>query len=250
MPTTSPFGGAGAGGYTPSLPTAQQPSPKQMISDPYNLTRSLPAPSFESPFDQNGKLLSQFNTLPETENRLGGIQLNKNPLQNLESYATGTGDSPWAAAQLAALNQQTGQAQGQVGQMVQGATDSARDTLASHGGLTTGAAENLARNQQNNLVTGRQNVVGQNISGALGIRAQDAANRLGVAENLPGQEVQSTQPDLQKASIWGQAAQGTANNGLAGLGALNTFNQQLYENQIKDEAGKTEAMAMGNKGKK
>lgn len=247
--TTSPFGGAGAGGYTPSPLPPQQGTPKQMFNqyDPYP---SPKAPSFESPFDANGKLLSQFNTLPETENRLSGIQLNKGPLEFLENYATGTGDSPWAQAQLAALNQQTGQAQGQIGQVVQGATDSARDSLATHGGLTTGAAENLARNQQNNLVTGRQNVVGQNITGSLGIRAQDAANRLGVAANLPGQEVQATQPELQKQSLWGQAAQSTANNGLAGVGALNQFNQGLYENQIKDEAGKAEANAYANKGKK
>ncbi len=174
---------------------------------------------------------------------------------------TAPGTSPWAQAQLQNIDQQGAIAEGNAGASAQGAATGAMDTLASRGGLSTGAAANLAKNQAANTVNARQGVQGQIMSGKQGVLSTDAQNQLGVLENLPGQEVQALQPALQEQSLWQAAAGQNAgldqatnaanqNAALSGLNAKNTFAQTNYTNQLQNQAATQESQAYQNAGKK
>lgn len=241
-------------------------------------------PTFLSNLNTDGSLKPQYqlNAQPdvqfqgymdqENSNLAGLPQLNNQPLQNLESFASGSGDSPWATAQLQALQQSQGQAQGAAKANAQSGNTAAEDAMASRGGLNTGAMENLARNSANQSTLAGNQVVGQGLAQQGQIRSQDEQNRLGVAENLPGQEVQALQPALQEQSLWQQAAaqnqsqqqqldeqqqqyktgvdQYNIGNAEGGLNAQNNFNLTNYQNQVATQAGSEQAAAQANKGKK
>jgi hypothetical protein len=224
-------------------------------------------PTFLSDLNPDGSLQSQYSVannsyMPQEEQQLGNIpQLNGQPLTNLENYATSGSNNPWVQAQQAAQVQQQGQAMGQAGSQAQSSNTAAEDALASHGGLNTGAMENLARNAANNSTMAGQGVIGQGLQQQGQIQTQNAQNELGVSENLPGQEVQALQPALQEQSLWQNAASQNQNAGnqvnefntqaaLGGLNAQNQFNLTNYQNQVATQAGNEQATAQSNSGKK
>lgn len=244
-------------------------------------TPSMPA--FMSNIDKNGYLKDQYrlqqegpvqfqDTMPETNARLGGINLNSDALNALRDYGTSTGDSPWAKAQLGQLETAQGKAMGDAAKTAASSGAAAQDTLASRGGMSSGARENLARNSSNNAMMNTQGVIGQGLQQKGAIRSQDESNRLGVLQNLPGQEVQALQPELQKQSLWQQAAgqnqaakqnldtqqqayrtnvnQTNLGSAIGGLNAQNNFNLEGYKNQLATQAGTEQAKAQENRGKK
>lgn len=241
---------------------------------PQFLSNLNPDGSLKSDYTLNAQPDVQFQGYMDQENsNLAGLpQLNNQPLQNLESFASGSGDSPWATAQLNALQQSQGQAMGAAKANVQSGNTAAQDAMASRGGLNTGAMQNLARNSSNNSMLAGNNVVGQGLAQQGQIRSQDEQNRLGVASNLPGQEVQAMQPALQEQSLWQQAAaqnqaqqqqlaeqqqgyktsvdQYNMGSKLGGLNAQNTFNMNAYQQSVAQQAGQEQASASANQGKK
>lgn len=184
------------------------------------------------------------SVLGEQEKNLNGIpSLNRAPLDQLESYAHSGTDNPWVHAQMEALKQSQGQAMGDAKANAAAGTTASMDNMAAHGGLNTGAMENLNRNGANNATMAGQKVIGQGLEQEGKINTQNAQNQIGVMENLPGQEVQATQPGLQKASLWQSALGQDSMN-------KNAFNMTGYQNQIAKNAGTEEAQAQANKGKK
>lgn len=165
--------------------------------------------------------------------------LNTDPLHNLEAFANGRGDSPWAKAQLDALQTSQGQAMGAAQTNANAANAGAIDSAGSHGGLTSGMAANAANQGANRTAMAGQDVIGKGLAQQGQIRSTDAQNRITAMNNLPGMEVQSTQPDLQAASI-----------NQAGLNAANQNALTMYGNQINQQAGQEMAGAQQNRGKK
>jgi hypothetical protein len=216
----------------------------------------------------------QFKGYMDEENsRLGAIpQLNRDPLNQLEQYTQSGQNNPWMQAQLAAQEQNKGQAMGAAKANAASAGASAADQMAARGGLNTGAMQNLARNTANNQKTAGQNVIGQDLATKGQIGQQNAQNQLSVMQNLPGMEVQALQPELQKQSLWQQAAgqnqaqnqaldlanrqystgvnQWNIQNQEAGLNAINQANLQNYQTQVAQQAGMEQARAQQNAGKK
>lgn len=241
---------------------------------PQFLSNLNPDGSLKSDYTLNAQPALQFQGYMDDENsRLNGLPtLNNQPLKNLEDFAGGHGDSPWAQAQLSALQQSQGQAMGAAKANTQSSNTAAQDAMASRGGLNTGAMQNLARNSSNQGMLAGNNVVGQGLAQQGQIRSQDEQNRLGVASNLPGQEVQAMQPALQEQSLWQQAAsqnqaqqqqlaeqqqgyktgvdQYNMGSKLGGLNAQNTFNMNAYQQSVAQQAGAEQADAEKNRGKK
>lgn len=200
--------------------------------------------------------------MPQEDQQLSNIpQLNTAPLTQLQNFASSTGDSPWAQAQLTALQQSQGQAMGAAANQAQSAGTAATDAAAARGGLSTGALQNLAHNNANNATMASQNVIGQGIAAQQQIRSQDASNKLAALSNLPGQEVQALEPAIQEQSLWqaaagqNQAQQQQANEYNSGLNVQNAlgqnnYNLTNYQNQIAQQAGNEMAAAQANQGKK
>lgn len=241
-------------------------------------------PTFQTNLDANGNLQPQYKLnaqapvnfqgyMDQENSRLQGMpSLNTDPLHKLEGFAQGSGDSPWATAQLQALQQAQGQAMGAAKGNAQSANTSALDAMAARGGLNSGAMQNAQRNAANNSTMAGQGVIGQGLQQQGAIRSQDEQNRIAALENLPGQEVQAMQPALQEQSLWQQAAaqnqsqqqqlaeeqqqyntgvdQYNIGNTLGGLNAQNNFALGKYQNQVAQQAGQEQAQAQSHAGKK
>lgn len=198
-----------------SAPQAAQPAP-------------APAPAagtagsgnqypFQTMLDESGNLLSNFqikkagnvgfsSSLSDLDKRLSGIQLDKRGLEALRERGLSTGDSSWAKLML---EKQAMEEQDQLGKAVRENASSragAIGSLARSGGASSGARERLAAGGARDLDMARQDVGRSGMMARLGIRSDDENKRLDVLKMLPGAEVQSLQPELQKTSMWGQLA--------------------------------------------
>jgi hypothetical protein len=256
-------------------------------NDPYANMMNQPTPampSFLSNLGPDGKLLAQYqlgaqpgldfhSTMGDENSRLAALpQLNNDPLHALEAFSQSGSSNPWVDAQMQAEELQKGKAMGAATSSAQAGGAAAADQMAARGGLNSGAMERIATNTGNNISSGKQGVQGQDLAAKAGIQQQNVQNQLGVMENLPGQEVQALQPGLQTQSLWQQAAgqnqqaqqqleeqqqqyktgvnQFNIQNAEQGLNAQNQFNLQSYANQIAGQAGKEQAWATANAGKK
>lgn len=232
-----------------------------------------PDGTLQSKYAITGAPAIQYNSnLPQFQNQLNAIQLNKQPLNQLEQFASSTEDSPWAKL---LKQQQTMQQQNQMdsaGRQENAATGTAYSNLGVHGGATSGARERIATDAARNLMTGRQGIQSQGAQAQLGIGAQDAQNKLQTLQGLPAAEIAALQPELQKTGMWGQLANSENNaqiglaennraydtgvqefntgNSLKGLDALNQYNLSKYGTQMQGWAANQTANAQQNSGKK
>jgi hypothetical protein len=215
-------------------------------------------PNFKSLLDDSGNLLEQYKVkagaslMPKAEE---GIGRSRSLMDLLKGYATGeTGSSPWAQAQMNALELDAGEAMGNVGAQANAASRAAASGAASRGGLSSAMRMNLARNTQNQMLNAKQGVAGQRLKGRAGIMAGDADRQMGVLSQLPGMENATT-------GLWANIASGDRNyqtgvdqfNQGAAMGGVrdkNQFDLGMYEQDVKRQAGKEMADATANSGKK
>lgn len=160
---------------------------------------------------QKGADVGYESQLGNLDQRLAGINLNKEGLEALRKRGLSQGPSDWAKLmeQSQRLEEQT--ARGRAGEQQAGAQSSAFSELARKGGLSSGARERLAMQGQRGLTSSMQDISRQGQENRLGIGLQDEQQRLNILSQLPGMEVQALQPDFQKVSAWGQLANAEAN---------------------------------------
>lgn len=224
-------------------------------------------PTLQNTVDANGNLKGQYQlqaqpTIKYNDNGVGAAaHVNTNPLHQLESYAEGTGNSPWASL---ALQQNQNALQNQLGSAAdnnRSGTQAAISDLAASGGATQGARERVANQSTRNLLDSTQNARSASQQNALGIQEQDANNRLSVLEQLPGQEVAAVQPGLQAAEF-GQGQkqnlaenqqqyktgvnQANISNAIGGVGNANNNALNIYGQQMAGYAANQTANAIQN----
>jgi len=189
-------------------------------------------PGFDSLLDSNGNLKSNYMSTADRgttfygnidelnnrnnkssenlNNRLSGIQLNKDALQELRRRSMDNGPSAWAniATQQQGIEEATNR--DRAATQAASANEAARSDMASQGGMSAGARERLARNSQRDLAGARQDVARGGSTQRLAISAQDDANKTDILKALPGMEVQALQPEFKKAEM--QTGLETSNN--------------------------------------
>lgn len=240
-------------------------------------------PGFIGATGPDGKLLPQYQlnaqgpvsykgNLDSLNQMLQGIQLNKNPLNKLEDYATSTSNSPWADLQLQMEQQQRGKQLNDAAANSNAGVAKAYSSLAAHGGASAGARERIAGQSEKDLMNTRQGINQAGDTNRLGIMSTDASNKLQTLQGLPAAEVAALQPDLQKSNLWSQMAttdsQNTLNADLSNrayqtgvdqsniqnlLGnntALNAYNMAKYSEQMKAWGSQQTANATEKSGKK
>jgi hypothetical protein len=134
------------------------------------------------------------SNLDSLNTRLGGINLNTQALQALRGEGLRSAGTPSAWGQMA-----LSKAMSDAGAQGNAALASGMSALASRGGVSRGARERMASRGTRDTMMAKQKA-------GMDIGMQDEANRLGILSALPGQEVQSLQPELQKASMWSSMA--------------------------------------------
>lgn len=166
--------------------------------------------------------------------------------------ALGTGASPWAQAQLASQKLDEQGLSQAAQQQNASAGAQARSGLASKYGLSSGANTSLAKQQMKNNAMALQNVGFQGAQARAGIGAQDAANRQGFLQGLPGQDL--AQANLAMQNKTGNLAnqQYNINNAVNETNAkraadLNAYNQQMAAYGSNQNANAMQAQGSGGK---
>lgn len=189
--------------------------------------------------------VTQTSSLPGLTNRLDGINLNTQGLQEIRNRATTQGTSTWGNLMLQQQQQEQSNAADSAASSSAGAAANSRSQLAMRGGLSGGAGERMSRFASRDAARAQQQVANQGITDRLGIRTKDEEQRLGLLTQLPGMEVNALQPELQKADMWSKVAQ-SDNDQAAKLGLANRdfeFNRQKYNT---DNSLNTDKFNIGN----
>lgn len=184
-------------------------------------------PDFMNPLDPNSGSGYQ-SSLPFVQQQLSGINLNMAPTNKFLSEAMRTGPSAWANMAQAQQNQLAGEARTRAMDEMAGKTAEARTQLATHGGLSSGAMERVARNGLGDYINASQDISRQGMNNANQISLDDEKNRIQQLSMAPGMQLQALEPQMEKARIL-SGAQASDNSTLMNLwAAMNAYNMNRY----------------------
>lgn len=267
-------------GATTNVDGSTTPSTPGAPSDPIT---GIPYPDFQSPLNSDGTLKNPYlakaqpdvqmkSNMPDLNSRLDGIQLDRSGVNAMKDRALGSGDSVWGKLMLDKQATDESMAHDRNAAATAGSFDQARNQMMMGSGMTRGAGERLALDEARQRNQGDQGVTESGIQAREGIRTQDQQLRDQFLGQLPGAEVASLSPELQKTSMWSQMAGneqsnainlGLANrnyttgvdesnigNELKGLGGVNDFNLAKYQEQMKAYGANQTANAQAKAGKK
>lgn len=197
------------------------------------LGNGQPLPPGFSPIIDMNSLQGELNAIPVD---MSGIDA-------FRSQALRTGPSTWAnLAKTTAAAQEANQKE-QAKTAANSNEAQADDQLAMSGGLSSGARERVAEGGATNSMQAIQDLTRQGNINDLQIGENDEQNRISQLGSLPGMENQAIAPLFQKASILTNAQEQEQ-------GALNNYNQNLYDQQMSAWAANQQAIATENASKK
>jgi len=174
------------------------------------------------------------------QSQLSGVNPDYAAVDAFRQQAMRTGPSAWAG--LANNNQSllSTQARDQAAQTSAGQVAGARDAMASHGGMTNGASQQLAMQGQKNYMGMSQDINRQDSINKMQIGMNDETNRIQQMGMLPGMEAQTDNVQFQKSGLQNQADQFDVSQMTGESKNQNAFN--LGQNAIASQAwgsGKT-----------
>lgn len=146
-------------------------------------------------------------SLAELNDKLSGINLNKDALESLRARGLAApGTSDWEKLQYQKqgadeLTQREGASRSNAG-----ATSDAFSQIASKGGLSSGARERLAAGGAKNYAQSLQDVARAGAGQRTDIGIAGENQRLDILKALPGMEVQALSPEFQKTGMWADLA--------------------------------------------
>lgn len=209
----------------------------------YNPDGSPMAPEWAdlgSVLDEEGNLRSEFQ-LQENVLDPSGIA----GYGQLEEFATGTGQSPWAMAAQERLGIEESQQRESAQRGAQGATAQAQSQLAMRGGLSGGARERIAMGGAKESLAARQGVAGQAMLGRADIGMQDAAAKQAALKGFVGLGADIEQFNVGQRTGAEQFNIGTR---LEELSGERGFELGIYEQEVKKWAAEKKSEAAGQAG--
>lgn len=187
-----------------------------------------------------------FNPLfdmSSVQNQLNAIPTDMSGINKYRSEALRTGPSTWAnLSKVSNAAQEANQKEAAIRQSAS-QTAGAEDAIASSGGLSSGARERAQEGGAKNAMDMNQDLTRQGNLNDMQIGINDETNRIQQLGALPGMENTAMQPLFQKASILTNAQQ-------AQNQALNSWNENAYNQQMQAWASNKQANATANAGKK
>lgn len=224
-------------------------------------------PGFNGITGDNGQLLSQYllnnpaSNIDELMKQLNGINLNTEGLEALRSRATGQGPSDWAKLMLQGQDVQYGADKDALQKKLGSGQASAFSQLAARGGASRGSRERLATKGMQGGLMANQDLSRQKELNRLSTLTTDEGQKLDLLKALPGAEVASLQPALQKTNMWATLANSEANRKVdvdkQNINSLlsnntnqNSYNMNKYQSLMQGMAADRQATATENSGKK
>lgn len=161
-----------------------------------------------------------------------------------------TGPSAWANLATSKADQESKMAQSQAAAQGTAQTAQAQASLASSGGLDSGARERLARSGAKNTMDEQQKISGQNIQNKMQIGMNDEQNRISQLGQATGIENAANQSIFQQQGALNSLRSQDVQNQIGENTRQNLFNMTGYGNQIQAWAANKQADATANSGKK
>lgn len=224
-----------------------------------------PSGNIKAPYSIDASSIFGGSNIDQLMQQLNGINYNTTGIDTLRSKATDPGTSAWGQMMLQkqGLDQQNAMdAAAKAGNV---GLSKAYSGLASHGGLSAGAAQQLARKGMRDTAASRMSVGRQGMTDRLGILTQDETQKNDLLKGLPAAEAAALAPALQKTNMWASMADSeagrqqsanqtavTANQtaALKDKGASDDWIMQQYQEQMKAWAADRTAQAQENSSKK
>jgi hypothetical protein len=171
-----------------------------------------PEYGYDSVLGEDGRLpddllLQYMGLSPEFQGKLDAIQLDSRGLDAFRDRALSQGPSAWALAQNKRSRAEQKYAMDDMAQALAGQAATSRSALAMKGGLSSGAAQSLARDQMRATMMAKQQNSRSGITDRLNTGAEDERMRMQALQALPGMEIAALQPEMQKAQMWAQMQQ-------------------------------------------
>lgn len=266
-------------------PFVQKARAKREANAAANNTGPAPAyPEYSSLLDANGALKPPFavdyraglGTQQAGYTPAGAAPVNRQALDALTSRGMAQGKSPWLQMMEGRVGQQQAGYMDDALKAGRGATTSALDTAASHGGLSGGAAARIGRAGAESTAQAQSAAAKWGADARAQAGLEDERTKLGILQQLPGQELALGQyqtganqfdtgnqlrTDMFNVGNQNQMAQFNRGNdqtvdqlnaktGIMSEMGRNLFNQQNWAEQMKAFAAGKQANAIGSSGKK
>jgi hypothetical protein len=165
--------------------------------------------------------------------------------QQYKTEALRTGPSAWATLQNQNQDLQSLQQKQAAAQQAQSSMNQGNQNLASHGGLSQGAAALAARSSARDMLAARQNVGLANQQNKLGIATTDEGNRVAQLGNLANTEQQI---GTYNNTLQDKQAEFNINNMLAEQQGKRAYNDNTYNQQMQAWAAAKTADATAKAG--
>lgn len=197
------------------------------LAPPYDYSKQPGQPLWNPIYDPNSMALA-----PQAQKLLAGNNLDMSGLDAFQSEANRQGPSQWAKQAGDQQNYLAMQAKDQGAQTVEGQGAAARASLASRGGLSSGAAERTAQGGANNYLSMTQGVNNQNSQNQMQIGMNDQQNKLSMMGQVPGMQLQAANFGLDKTKAQLGANENDINNTMQNTAGLNAFNSNTFNQQM------------------
>lgn len=186
------------------------------------------APGFMSPLNT-----SNWSLPPQLQAQ---YNVNTQGLEALRARGLGTGPSPWANMMTDKQREEETRSYENLARTGDTAFAKAKRGVMTGGGLSSGAASNLASDNMKNMLLAKSGVGQQGITDRMGIGIQDENTKQDILKLLPGMEA-----NLAGARY--TADRGNIDSVLNQIGQQNAFNQENYGSQMNAWAAKQQGDA-------
>jgi hypothetical protein len=222
---------------TPQSPTMQPTTaPTMRIPGP---AKKPVSPKYENIRDpRTGQLKAGFALQAGP-----AVQLNTQAIDELRKQALAK-ESPWLAQQLEA-NQLAGQRQvDRAAKMAATGAAAGQAQLARRGGLSSGSAERMAMQAEENRALAQQEAFGQADLNRLNLMVGDAQSQRGLLQNIPGMELAQGQFGQAERAYNTGVNQFNLQNTLQEIQNKRGFDIKKYEEAMRDFAAERSAKAV------
>lgn len=232
------YTGSGNDGYTP--PWYQDPN------NPWAFPKNPPpAPGYMAGFDP-----ATMSLTPEMMARIGGLRMDTRGLEAFRNLALRGGPSAAARIMERKSFAEEADARERAKREARGTAAEARTELAMRGGLSSGARERIATGGARNLLAMSQDTGRQGNLNRMQIGINDEQQRISQLSMLPGMEQGLFNSLLQKENLWARARESDIARAMQENQNRNSYNQNLYAQQMQAWAAQRQAEATENAGKK
>lgn len=186
------------------------------------------APLFESGRDKDGNLLSQYQI-----NAGADVTADRSALDAMKTTALSNGPSPWASMMLEKQKQEQSQAADNAALANASQLNAAKSQMAQTGGLGAGSRERLSKSSMVNGLLSQQNVNRQGSLDRANIGVQDEQQKLGLLNNVQGQENNQAQLGMQNRQYATGVDQANTQMAMTDMNAKRAFDANSYNQAMQ-----------------